>query len=147
MRVAQLLLPLLAALLESAFVGAPARNVIGSRFRSDTITSAVSPCVIKVIGVGGGGNNAVNRMIQFGQVDSEAVEYWTINTDIQALDSSLSPNRLGIGAATSRGLGAGGNPEMGALAAEESYEQISQMVAGADMVFVVGGMCAKSVFC
>eukprot|EP00966_Prymnesium_polylepis_P298793 6904566-Prymnesium_polylepis.2 len=83
-------------------------------------------------------------MIQFGQADSDAVEYWTINTDIQALDASLSPNRLGLGAGTSRGLGAGGNPEMGALAAEESYEQIAQMVSGSDMVFVVGGMCAPA---
>lgn len=99
-----------------------------------------SPCAIKVVGVGGGGGNAVNRMIQFGQADNDAVEYWTINTDIQALDASLSPNRLGIGAGTSRGMGAGGRPEMGRAAAEESKDQLGQMVGGADMVFVVAGM-------
>lgn len=97
-------------------------------------------CVIKVIGVGGGGGNAVNRMIQFGEETVEAVEFWSINTDIQALDASLAPNRLGLGAGTSRGLGAGGNPAKGKAAGEESYEQISQMVGGSDMVFVVAGM-------
>jgi len=79
-------------------------------------------------------------MIQFGQAQSGSVEYWAVNTDIQALDASLSPNRLGVGAGTSRGLGAGGSPDMGRAAAEESYEQITQMVAGSDMVFVVAGM-------
>lgn len=101
---------------------------------------AGSPCVIKVVGVGGGGGNAVNRMIQFGQAQTGAVEYWALNTDIQALDASLSPNRLGLGAGTSRGLGAGGKPDMGAASAKESYDQISQMVSGSDMVFVVAGM-------
>jgi len=99
-----------------------------------------SPCVIKVVGVGGGGGNAVNRMIQFGQAQTGAVEYWALNTDIQALDASLSPNRLGLGAGTSRGLGAGGSPDTGAASAKESYDQISQMVSGSDMVFVVAGM-------
>jgi len=99
-----------------------------------------NPCVIKVVGVGGGGGNAVNRMIQYGQAQSGAVEYWAVNTDIQALDASLSPNRLGLGATTSRGLGAGGSPDLGQAAAEESYEPICQMVAESDMVFVVAGM-------
>ena len=94
----------------------------------------------QVIGVGGGGGNAVNRMIQFGQDTTQAVEFWAINTDIQAIDASLAPNRLGLGAGTSRGLGAGGSPETGAAAADESYEQITQMVTGSDMVFVVAGM-------
>jgi len=102
--------------------------------------SKSSPCVIKVIGVGGGGGNAVNRMIQFGAAQQDAVEYWAINTDIQALDASLAPNRLGLGAGTSRGLGAGGSPDTGSAAAEESFDQITQMVAGSDMVFVVAGM-------
>merc|ERR1719424_1062866 len=101
---------------------------------------ANGPCVIKVIGVGGGGGNAVNRMIQFGQDTTQAVEFWSINTDIQAIDASLAPNRLGLGADTSRGLGAGGSPDTGREAAEESYDQISQMVSGSDMVFVVAGM-------
>jgi len=141
------MLPLLAAAVECSFLGArtafrPAvpRSALSTQRCSDgCVRMSSEGAVIKVIGVGGGGNNAVNRMIQFGQGVDE-VEYWTINTDIQALDSSLSPNRLGLGAGTSRGLGAGGNPETGRLAAEESYEQIAQVVAGSDMVFVVGGM-------
>jgi len=96
--------------------------------------------VVKVVGVGGGGGNAVNRMIQFGQDTAQSVEFWSINTDIQAIDASLAPNRLGLGAGTSRGLGAGGSPETGAASAEESYDQIAQMVGGSDMVFVVAGM-------
>lgn len=99
-----------------------------------------SGAVIKVVGVGGGGGNAVNRMIQFGQDTTQSVEFWSINTDIQAIDASLAPNRLGLGADTSRGLGAGGSPDTGREAAEESYDQISQMVSGSDMVFVVAGM-------
>jgi hypothetical protein len=99
------------------------------------------PAVLwQVIGVGGGGGNAVNRMIQFGQDTTGAVEFWAINTDIQAIDASLAPNRLGLGAGTSRGLGAGGSPDTGKAAAEESYEQIAQMVGGSDLVFVVAGM-------
>ena len=123
----------------------PSAPLVGRARRAGVLSAdeTKSPCVIKVVGVGGGGGNAVNRMIQFGTDMSDAVEYWTINTDIQALDSSLSPNRLGLGAGTSRGLGAGGNPDMGAMAAEESYEQIAKMVSGSDMVFVVGGMCAS----
>ena len=120
-------------------VAGAARPKFSAR-RASPAVAVASPCVIKVVGVGGGGGNAVNRMIQFGQGDLDAVEYWTINTDIQALDASLSPNRLGLGAATSRGLGAGGSPAMGRASAEESFDQISQMVGGSDMVFVVSGM-------
>jgi len=126
----------------SLFSGSAAHRV--TRHRAVTSQEAAGatapPCVIKVIGVGGGGGNAVNRMIQFGAADSSAVEYWTINTDIQALDSSLSPNKLGLGASTSRGLGAGGSPDTGKASAEESFDQISQMVGDSDMVFVVAGM-------
>ena len=78
----------------------------------------VSPCVIKVVGVGGGGGNAINRMIQFGQADKEAVEYWAINTDIQALDASLSPNRLGLGGGL--GIGDGGSDQSGAASGDGS---------------------------
>ena len=123
--------------MHSGLRGSSARQTTQSRV---AMSAVVSPCVIKVVGVGGGGGNAINRMIQFGQADKEAVEYWAINTDIQALDASLSPNRLGLGAGTSRGLGAGGNPEMGGASAEESYDQITQMVSDSDMVFVVAGM-------
>mmetsp|Transcript_18545 Transcript_18545/g.42404 ORF Transcript_18545/g.42404 Transcript_18545/m.42404 type:complete len:304 (-) Transcript_18545:936-1847(-) len=99
--------------------------------------SAASPCVIKVLGVGGGGSNAVNRMIETG---IEGVQFWAINTDVQALDRSMSRNRLNIGAAVTRGLGAGGVPDVGCAAAEESREDIENICAGADLVFVTAGM-------
>ena len=119
-------------------VGRPALAPVSSRNAAPLMQGG--PCLIKVIGVGGGGGNAVNRMIQFGQDTTQSVEFWAINTDIQAIDASLAPNRLGLGAGTSRGLGAGGSPDTGKAAAEESYEQIAQMVGGSDMVFVVAGM-------
>lgn len=97
-----------------------------------------SPCRIKVIGVGGGGGNAVNRMIESSGI--LGVDLWTVNTDAQALSRSLAPNKLKIGDQTSRGLGAGGKPSVGADAAEESREIIMQMVSNADLVFVTAGM-------
>jgi len=134
----------LTACAQCAYVAAPSRWATSARAAyargSAVATANAAPCVIKVIGVGGGGGNAVNRMIQYGQAQMGAVEYWAVNTDIQALDASLSPNRLGVGADTSRGLGAGGSPDMGQAAALESIDQIRQMVAGSDMVFVVAGM-------
>nr|UXY88055.1 cell division protein [Cryptomonas curvata] len=95
-----------------------------------------SPCIIKVIGVGGGGGNAVNRMV--GCV--EGVEFWSINTDAQALSRSLAPNTCNIGAKLTRGLGAGGNPEIGRKAAEESRDLIGEAVSAGDLVFVTAGM-------
>jgi cell division protein FtsZ len=92
---------------------------------------------IKVIGVGGGGNNAVNRMIDHGV---QGVEFITVNTDAQALNLSKSDIKLQIGSKLTRGLGAGANPEVGKKAAEESKEQIEEVVKGADMVFVTAGM-------
>jgi cell division protein FtsZ len=92
--------------------------------------------VIKVLGLGGGGQNAVNRMIEFGV---EGVEFIAANTDRQALANSLAPNKLLIGQ-TTRGLGAGGNPENGELAAEESANDIRDALRGADMVFLTAGM-------
>jgi len=92
-----------------------------------------SPCVIKVIGVGGGGGNAVNRMV--GGV--EGVEFLSINTDAQALSRSLAPNTCNIGAKLTRGLGAGGNPEIGRKAAEESRDLIGEAVSAGDLVFVL----------
>jgi cell division protein FtsZ len=90
---------------------------------------------IKVIGVGGGGSNAVNRMMESAM---KGVEFWIVNTDIQAM--RLSPvypeNRLQIGQELTRGLGAGGNPDIGMDAAKESRESIEEAVGGADMVFV-----------
>ncbi|WP_166243843.1 cell division protein FtsZ [Paenibacillus turpanensis] len=92
---------------------------------------------IKVIGVGGGGSNAVNRMIENGV---KGVEFITVNTDAQALHLSKSEVRLQIGDKLTRGLGAGANPEVGKKAAEESRDQIINALRGADMVFVTAGM-------
>lgn len=90
---------------------------------------------IKVIGVGGGGSNAVNRMIESSM---QGVEFWIVNTDVQAMRMSpvFPENRLQIGLELTRGLGAGGNPETGMNAAKESKESIEEAVYGADMVFV-----------
>lgn len=100
-------------------------------------TSIDQLAVIKVIGVGGGGNNAVNRMIEHGV---KGVEFIAVNTDAQALNLSKAEVKLQIGAKLTRGLGAGANPEVGKKAAEESKEQIEEALRGADMVFVTAGM-------
>jgi cell division protein FtsZ len=92
---------------------------------------------IKVIGVGGGGSNAVNRMIAS---DVNGVEFWAINTDAQALVGAASPQRLQIGQKLTRGLGAGGNPAIGHKAAEESRDEIAAALEGADLVFITAGM-------
>ncbi|KAJ4793693.1 hypothetical protein LUZ62_044939 [Rhynchospora pubera] len=94
---------------------------------------------IKVIGVGGGGSNAVNRMMESAM---KGVEFWIVNTDIQAMRMSpvYPENRLQIGLELTRGLGAGGNPDIGMNAAKESRESIEEAVSGADMVFVTAGM-------
>jgi cell division protein FtsZ len=92
---------------------------------------------IKVIGVGGGGNNAVNRMIEDGV---EGVEFIAVNTDAQALNLSKADITIQIGAELTRGLGAGANPEIGKRAVEESKQQIQEVLQGADMVFVTAGM-------
>ena len=92
---------------------------------------------IKVVGVGGGGQNAVNRMIEEG---IQGVEFISVNTDAQALMLSNSPVRLRIGDKLTKGLGSGGNPEIGQRAAEESREEIREVLEGADMVFVTAGM-------
>ncbi len=92
---------------------------------------------IKVIGVGGGGSNAVNRMIEHGV---QGVEFIAVNTDAQALNMSQADVKLQLGAKLTRGLGAGANPEIGKKAAEESREQLTEILSGADMVFVTAGM-------
>ncbi len=102
------------------------------------VSEYISPIAnIKVVGVGGAGSNAINRMIQSGL---EGVEFLAINTDAQALFTSKAQIRINIGRATTRGLGAGANPEIGKKAAEESSEEIKQALAGADMVFVTCGL-------
>ncbi len=100
----------------------------------DTNTDQLA--TIKVIGVGGGGNNAVNRMIDHGV---EGVEFIAVNTDAQALNLSKAEIKLQIGEKLTRGLGAGANPEVGKKAAEESREQIEEVLQGADMIFVTAG--------
>lgn len=92
---------------------------------------------IKVIGCGGGGGNAVNRMIQEGLRD---VEFIAINTDKQALTLSHAQNKIQIGDKLTKGLGAGANPEIGKKAAEESRDEITEAITGADMVFITAGM-------
>ena len=92
---------------------------------------------IKIIGVGGGGCNAVNRMIDSGM---NGVTFIAVNTDIQALNKSKAPIKVQIGEKLTRGLGAGGNPEVGQKSAEESFDEIEKQIEGADMVFVTCGM-------
>jgi len=92
---------------------------------------------IKVIGVGGGGGNAINRMIQ---ENLQGVEFIAVNADAQALFFSEAPYQIRIGDKLTKGLGAGGNPEIGAKAAEESEEELRKAVADADMVFITAGI-------
>ena len=92
---------------------------------------------IKVIGVGGGGGNAVNRMIA---ANVEGIEFIVANTDAQALELSKAPTKIQLGGKLTRGLGAGGNPEVGCKSAEESREELTQALKGADLVFVTAGM-------
>ncbi len=92
---------------------------------------------IKVIGVGGGGNNAVNRMIESGV---RGIEFIVINTDKQALNTSRADTKLQIGDKLTKGLGAGANPDVGAKAAEENRNDIEEELSGADMVFITAGM-------
>ncbi|WP_408626611.1 cell division protein FtsZ [Alkalibacter mobilis] len=92
---------------------------------------------IKVIGVGGGGNNAVNRMIESGL---KGVSFAVINTDNQALSLSLAQERIQIGEKTTAGLGAGANPEIGQKSAEESEDQLRESIKGTDLLFVTAGM-------
>ena len=93
--------------------------------------------VIKVVGVGGGGNNAVNCMVSSG---IQGVEFIVINTDAEVLEKSLAPVRLQIGRKATEGKGAGARPEVGAKAAEENRDEIKAALEGADMVFIAAGM-------
>jgi cell division protein FtsZ len=92
---------------------------------------------IRVIGIGGGGSNAVNRMIE---VNMMGIEFISVNTDAQALLMIDTPNRIRIGDKLTRGLGAGGNPSIGAKAAEENAEELYEVLKGSDMVFITAGM-------
>ncbi len=102
----------------------------------DTSTDALA-ATIKVIGVGGGGQNAVNRMIESGLA---GVEFWAMNTDIQVLKTSAAENTLQLGTRLTNGLGAGGDPEKGRASADESRSEIQKILDGTDMVFITAGM-------
>jgi len=107
--------------------------------RKDTIQQKpmISPASIKVIGVGGGGGNAVNRMIKAGL---SGVDFWLMNTDLQVLNYSTCKNKIQLGPKLTSGLGAGGEPQIGEKAAEEAQQEITEALEGADMVFVTAGM-------
>ncbi|MCX7974258.1 MAG: cell division protein FtsZ [Candidatus Aminicenantes bacterium] len=92
---------------------------------------------IKVIGIGGGGGNAINRMIE---ANIEGVEFIAVNTDLQALQTNLAPIKIQIGAQLTKGLGSGGNPEIGRQAALDDREKLQQIFMGADMVFLTAGL-------
>ncbi len=92
---------------------------------------------IKVLGIGGGGGNAINNMIQAGL---DGVEFIAANTDFQVLEKSLAPQKIQLGVNLTKGLGAGGNPEMGSKAAQEDIEKIRKAVDGSDLVFITAGL-------
>ena len=98
---------------------------------------ANAPAKIKVVGIGGGGTNAINSMIQ---AHVDGVEFIVANTDLQALSSSLAPTKIQLGSQLTKGLGAGANPEIGKRAALEDLDRIAGILDGADMVFVTAGM-------
>ena len=102
-----------------------------------TSRSGVNPTKIKVVGVGGGGGNAVNRMIKSGL---SGVEFWLMNTDLQVLEYGQTKNKIQLGAKSTEGLGAGGDPSVGEKAAEEAQQEITEALDGADMVFITAGM-------
>ncbi|UVV65790.1 cell division protein FtsZ [Glaesserella parasuis] len=105
----------------------------------EPIYEATQDAVIKVIGVGGGGGNALNHMVS-NQSDVGSVEFFSVNTDAQVLRSSAVRNTIQIGASVTKGLGAGADPNIGHQAAEEDREALTNMLTGADMVFIAVGM-------
>lgn len=114
------------------FEDEPAAGKLNIGFEEDQLTAK-----IKVIGVGGGGGNAVNRMIQAG---IKGIEFLVANTDVQAMRTSLAPIKLQIGGKLTKGLGAGANPEIGKQAALEDTDRILEALSGADMIFITTGM-------
>ncbi len=119
-------------------------NIVSDLFAAKENTSSntnfrsnINPANIKVVGVGGGGGNAVNRMIRTGL---SGVEFWLMNTDLQVLSQGQTKNRIQLGATSTQGLGAGNDPSVGERAAEEAHQEITQALDGADMVFITAGM-------
>ena len=115
------------------FTGLPARSPAVER----TPIMPIRSPVLKVIGLGGGGCNAVNRMLELGL---NGVEFIAANTDYQALQTCLAPVKIQLGPRVTRGLGPGGKPEVGQAAAEESQRALAEALEGADMVFLTAGM-------
>ena len=111
-------------------------NIYSKHISRNSEHSAMKP-VLKVVGMGGGGSNAINRMIELGL---KGVDFIAVNTDAQALISNLAPTKIQIGPLITRGLGAGGNPQVGFDAAKESIEDLTYALEGADMVFLTAGM-------
>jgi cell division protein FtsZ len=112
-------------------------QVMADSRRSVQSAQTEHAATIKVIGVGGGGCNAINRMIQAGLT---GVDFYAVNSDVQALRSSLTENTVHVGGSQTRGLGAGANPVLGREAAEESREDLAMILDGADLVFITAGM-------
>lgn len=123
--------------LRKLFSGKKSTMMSKSSVRADIIPDISPMAKIKVVGVGGGGGNAVNRMVGS---ELNNVDFIAINTDAQALYYNNAPHKINIGKATTKGLGAGSNPEIGKKAAEESSEEIRAALEGADMVFITAGM-------
>lgn len=125
----------------SSSSSSPRRRNVSKRHRFDAVVSCsfqpMETAKIKVVGVGGGGSNAVNRMIGSGL---QGVDFYAINTDAQALVHSAAENPLQIGELLTRGLGTGGNPLLGEQAAEESKDTIANALKGSDLVFITAGM-------
>lgn len=107
------------------------------KFATQNVSTGIHKPKLKIVGLGGGGSNAINRMIELGL---GGVEFIAANTDAQALKSSLAPTRIQLGPHSTRGLGAGGNPTIGEAAAEESVKELAAALVGADMVFLTAGM-------
>ena len=115
-----------------------AENILKAKSKTMSVTPDITPVAnIKVVGIGGGGGNAVNRMIKAGL---KGIEFIAINTDAQALYHSEAPTKINIGKATTRGLGAGSNPDVGRQSAEESIEEIKDAIGESDMIFITCGM-------
>lgn len=112
-------------------------NMLGATHPIQHAPLAGHQPVLKIIGLGGGGSNAINRMIE---LDLHGAEFISANTDMQALSQSLALKKIAIGPKCTRGLGAGGNPTIGEAAAEESYKELCEALRGADMVFLTAGM-------
>ena len=116
----------------------PFRPRSSSRLKTQEVMPEITPVAnIKVLGVGGGGCNAVNRMIKSGV---KGIDFVAINTDAQALYHSEAPTKINIGKATTRGLGAGANPDIGRQSAEESVDEIREAIEGSDMIFITCGL-------